>query len=42
MKDPLVKAIVEDRVRDVAEGRTCRWTRLGKLGFEIKPKERGK
>ncbi len=42
MKDPLIKAIVEDRIQDVAEGRTSRWTRLAKLGFEIKTKEQGK
>lgn len=40
-KDPILKAIVEDRIQDVAEGRTSKWTRRrpGSPGFEIKPKE---
>ncbi len=37
MKDPLIKAIVDDRIQDVAEGRTSKWTKR-RPGFEIKPK----
>jgi hypothetical protein len=37
-KDDLLKAIVEDRIQDVREGRTSKWTRK-RPGFEIKLKD---